>query len=178
MGIDRPGAIGPHPRLSPKGWSGAEDGRPESFCLARGMPSAGVPALRTGWPGRGKSRAAAVAGGRSRRSRSSARFAHPGPAGGAPGTRQGDWRQRAATGRGTGVTDGEDFPWRANKVSRISAGRCKPSSCRRGDEQRSGTGRTRTDGCRCYRTSDRLIPGAQACEQATSGGAAIDRAAP
>ena len=54
MAIDRPGAIEPHPRRSRRAAAQRRTAGRRLFCLARGMPSAGVPASRAGWPGRGK----------------------------------------------------------------------------------------------------------------------------
>ena len=54
MAIDRPGAIEPHPRRSRRAGAQRRTAGRTLFCLARGMPSAGVPASCAGWPGRGK----------------------------------------------------------------------------------------------------------------------------
>ena len=54
MAIDRPGAIEPHPRRSRRAGAQRRTAGRRLSCLARGMPSAGVPASCAGWPGRGK----------------------------------------------------------------------------------------------------------------------------
>ncbi len=53
MAIDQPGAIEPHPRRSRRAAAQRRTAGQTLFCLARGMPSAGVPAP-AGRPGRGK----------------------------------------------------------------------------------------------------------------------------
>ena len=125
MAIDRPGAIGPHPRPLPKGRSAAQDGRPTAFLSSARNAVAWSPRPARGGAAGEKSERPPLRA--DDRGAAGPRPGSPirGPQG-APGTRQGDWRQRAATPRRTGVMDGEDLPWRANTVSRISAGRCKP----------------------------------------------------
>ncbi len=108
MAIDRPGAIEPHPRCRPEGRERSGGRQAEHFfCLLRGMPSAGIPAPLRGVARPGRSRPAAVAGRRSRRSRSSARFAYPRFAWRALNEREETWRQQAAGCKSTNATGAE-----------------------------------------------------------------------